>query len=184
MRAGRAWADSVPSGVCKVGRNQRQDMGWWPVSWRSPREEQQPLRAARRADAAAFPQSRNPSPAAQANVPQAESRRLGEKEAPCFHLQRNTWRLEGDLGKDRAKKELEKQEQLVTVIAPWEPEMASGWFVLGAGRRAGAVQKHVQHHSDHIPFPSKTVGARTRQPGPLCPAARLTLQGERGEGVT
>lgn len=142
MRAERAWADSVPSGVCKVVRNQRQDIISWPVNWRSPQEEQQPLRAAQCGTGSGHRCiSTVTKPfSSSTNVPQAESRRLGEKEALRFHLLRNTWRLEGDLGKDRAKKEPEKQEQLASVIAPREPEMACGWFVPSAGRSAGAVQ--------------------------------------------
>lgn len=149
-----------------MGRNQRQAIVSGPVNWRSAPEKQQPLRAAQCGAGSrhrCISTVTNPF-SSSTNVPQAESRRLGEKEAPCFHLQRNTWRLEGDLGKDRAKKELEKQEQLASVIVPWEPERASSWFVLGAGRSAGAVQEHVQNHSDRIPFLSKTVGASTHQP--------------------
>lgn len=144
-----------------MGRNQHQDIVSWAVSWRCPQEEQQPLSTAQPARTAASLQSQTPSPAAQTHPRQ----NLGEKEVLCFHLQRNTGRLEGDLGKDRAKKkELEKQEQLVPVIALWEPERASSWFVLGAGRSTGAVQEHVQHHSDKIPFLSKNVGASRPQP--------------------
>ena len=166
MRAERTWADSVPSGVCKVGRNRHQDIASWPANGRAPQQGQQPLSTAQHSTGSGhrcISTATKPF-SSSTNVPQAESRRPGEAEAPRFHLQRNTWRLEGDLGKDRAKKELEKQEQLVSVIAPREPEMASSWFIPGAGRSAGAVQEHVQHRRDRTPSPSKAVGASTQQP--------------------
>lgn len=133
-----------------------------------PQEEQQPLQSSSVRHGQQPPLRSNGHEARlrQHKPPPGRVQAPGGKGAPCFHLLRHTGRVDGDWGKVGAKKELEKQAQLVSVIAPWEPERASGWFVLGAGGSAGAVQEHVQHRSDRIPFLSENAGAGSHQPAP------------------
>lgn len=86
-----------------------------PGEVRSPLEEQQPLRAAQL-------HFHSHQPLLQ-QLP-AGSGPLEEQQAPGFHLQGNTGRLERDSGEDGAKNQPEKQQQLAAVIAP---AGASGW---------------------------------------------------------
>lgn len=182
----RAWADSVPSGVCKVGRNHGQDIISWPVNWRPPQKSSSPLEQHRQRTPLRF-YSHKPLPQQRKCTP-GRIQASGRKGGPVLSSPEKCREAGRGFREGQSKKKSLKNKN------SWRLSLLRGsqkWQVAGSSsalREApGLCRSTFSTTVTESPFPSKKRGCRQNTshaplPGPPRLAASLAPRGKRGGG--